>query len=502
MKKSLIYFGIFILFATFNNAVWAQRNAKFTIQKGKPNTYQIWSNLNQKIIVKNCLKIDSITNLNYPTNERYQNYWLVKQKKHLIIINHQTGSINNFLCKGDFQIKELFHRNEFNSDTLPYKRPLLQIITPNKVLFLNVEEDKIFTAENEMSDAWYISKWELIRLITSSLQRGGFKSKIIDLQGNAITKEYYQNSLIEVDTGFIVRDFYPPESFNLGYGIIDKKGKMILPYTYKEIKPTVNGYLIAMNDKNKIGILDKRLNIVIPFEHHSVMGEIYNYRSVLSSSEGVFGLYTDDSLQKIVFYDTTGKTIVSSGTYDLVEYLDSPWNLITRYWKVSLKDNDKYAIYDTKKQAEIFPMEYRFSKKHFELRKNLMGAVKNEKYGVLDLENQKELIPFIYDKDYHHFENRSNNTEYFILKKNGLKGILSTQGEELLPFDYDQISPDYYDNYWIIKRNGLYGLLDANSLTTILPTQYKTITKHLHLELKENGAIKKGTFTKKGIIWD
>ena len=61
-----------------------------------------------------------------------------------------------------------------------------------------------------------------------------------------------------------------------------------------------------------------------------------------------------------------------------------------------------------------------------------MGIIKNGKYGVL--KNEQEIISKIYEEIEYNKQN-----ELFIVQKDSKQGVISLEGKEILPIEYDYI---------------------------------------------------------------
>ena len=107
-----------------------------------------------------------------------------------------------------------------------------------------------------------------------------------------------------------------------------------------------------------------------------------------------------------------------------------------------------------------------------------------QKNGRKQLRNfDNSIIEVNRSSDYHILDDAiANDERSFIVTLAGKKGVINTDGDVLLPFDYDAIESfltrrydqehDNYghERYFIVKKEGLYGLLDKNLKPIILPT--------------------------------
>jgi len=126
-------------------------------------------------------------------------------------------------------------------------------------------------------------------------------------------------------------------------GVIDKSGKVIIPFTYSFIYSYDNKLFICYNnygeeDMQKCGVIDKSGKVIIPFI----------YSSIHSNDNELFGCYENyysDDKQKCGIFDKTGKEVIPV-MYNNIERSED------NYFIVSL--NRKYGIIDNSGK-EIIP---------------------------------------------------------------------------------------------------------------------------------------------------
>ncbi|MDR7129536.1 hypothetical protein J2X69_001881 [Algoriphagus sp. 4150] len=185
---------------------------------------------------------------------------------------------------------------------------------------------------------------------------------------------------------------------------------------------------------------------------------------------------------------------------------------------LDVKKGDKWGIYNRETKEIVIPMEY----DEFDYcggcgrKSDYVYAKKNGKWGIVSFDN-KVLVPFEYDHhhwgmrsdewvqsfqknggrlivniptkkeyvedEYGHFELLNNGA--LSLKKNGKYGLVNANGEEILPFEYDDIgnsgtrkgsfgmygSTEYYGSWITVVKNGKGGLLDISGYW-VLPLQF------------------------------
>lgn len=213
------------------------------------------------------------------------------------------------------------------------------------------------------------------------------------------------------------------------YGYMNDKGKIIIPLTYGDATDFTGDYAavevgngtIGVKDKSdRMGIIDKTGNVVVPFE--------YDHTEVLSNEKFKVSIY-------------------SSETYDFVySILDKDGKVIIPFVNSSLDFNDGLAVIED-----------------------------NEKYGYID-ENNNIVVPIIYDSA----SNFKNGLAF--VDKDGKKGIIDINGNPAIPFKYNNII-ESQDGFAIVSINaegtdyviGSYlGVIDENG-KEIVPLIYHTL---------------------------
>ena len=107
---------------------------------------------------------------------------------------------------------------------------------------------------------------------------------------------------------------------------------------------------------------------------------------------------------------------------------------------------------------------------------------KDGKWGIYSVLNRSQIVPCMYDTIIYDYHERFNDG--WVVAQNNKWGLYSTNGEIILPCEYDEIVSAPYA--WIIKRNGLWGAYDNKTKTFGLPCLYEKliVTAHEYTALK------------------
>jgi hypothetical protein len=192
-------------------------------------------------------------------------------------------------------------------------------------------------------------------------------------------------------------------------GFIDKEGKEIIPFYYNEIgegEGANDEYFIYFKDglailrisgsayggKEKCGVIDKSGKVIIPFKHN-VLRQFQNGLFVYKNNkkEGVI-----DGIGNEVFPCIYDHIIPTTDNYFIVTSNDKV-GLLDKTGNVILPFEYENLGYVRALQIETESSDYWREEPSFQ--NGLIEAQKNEKWGFID-ETGKSVIPFVFDSYY------------------------------------------------------------------------------------------------------
>jgi hypothetical protein len=237
------------------------------------------------------------------------------------------------------------------------------------------------------------------------------------------------------------------------YGIIDNKGKIIIPIEYHEI------YTILFNDKffvcrklNNYGLINVENKQILPFEYEAFYTIKDNYAVVRKSNK--FQLVYIPTKAHTVFENMTlpeffnGKTLVTiNNAKNKLGFMDITGKVIVenKYDDIRERNDGSYIVYVNNRAGivnqqgvEVIAPEYDLLDKRFFLSNDLLCARKNKKWGIINY-NQNIIIPFDYDS--------IEPTKYvFIVKKDNLYAIMDKKNYKLLTsFKFKNVNSNLND---------------------------------------------------------
>lgn len=263
---------------------------------------------------------------------------------------------------------------------------------------------------------------------------------------------------------------------NEKYGVIDNKGNILIEPIYDVINipnPTkdvfigyynyneMNGeYTTKVLNKNNEEIL-KQYEQVLPLLCEESTSNIPFEKSVLTYKEnGKWGLIdfsgkkitkaNYDSIESMKYREGTlkvkqnekygainikGKVLIKSIYDDIISdaYYTTKKDYTSAGFIVQSKTEEGYRYgYINKDGKQILTNEYTEIDRIVNLDDIYLLVAKNGKYGIV--KDNKQIIPISYEEIEY---NKVNNL--FIVQKNSKQGVLSLNGEEILPVEYDYI---------------------------------------------------------------
>lgn len=262
----------------------------------------------------------------------------------------------------------------------------------------------------------------------------------IDKEGNKVFNEEFVNPDIEgYDEFGLIR---VSKTFYHSKGLIDTKGKHLLPFTYTDIS--------VIKDSEKP---NNYFIITVKYISNTDSYESVLYNSTLKpivSSDILIGRECHDGLisftrkvssNKYVtgFIDSTGKELF--GVFDVATNFNNGISVVTK--------NNKWGGIDRKGNVVI---PFQFDRIYGFYQKGRSVAVINNKYGIIDSVGNV-IVPFMYDSEYDVVYIKNETIRF---KENGKYGLYDRNGKIIVAADYEEI--DYLISYQDISPNGKYAI--------------------------------------------
>lgn len=198
------------------------------------------------------------------------------------------------------------------------------------------------------------------------------------------------------------------------YGMMDSQGKEVLKAIYDGIENYEgNGIDLAVISNNeKQGLINEKGKIVLPIKYHFIY----------IAQDGVkIGLGENYEKRKYGFTDKQGKIILKP-EYEAIGSFDNNMAYVRK--------NGKEGYINTKGKI-VIPMIYDYV--GFFEKNKVAVAIKEKKYGMID-RTGKTVVPFLYES----LEEVSDNL--YAVRKNEKVGYINKNGKEIIPIEFDNIT--------------------------------------------------------------
>jgi len=247
------------------------------------------------------------------------------------------------------------------------------------------------------------------------------------------------------------------------YGISSLENKIVLPYLYDNIRPFKNAYKVKKGFL--VGLIDAEYNETLPTQ----------YEDIKIAEKGNWYIYKN---KKMGLANAKGEPLIAP-EYDTIE-------IYTKF--IEITKNGKKGLLKTD-YAPFIPCEYETIELYshsFTPEKPFTIFKQNGLKGVFDI-NGKVAIPAIYEE----LENYIK--DHFIVKKAGKWGVITTQGNEFIKIEYDEVYPLYTEKgaYFRLTQNKKEALISSKG-EVIIPMKYDelghfTLDMNLNMGVKQKG---------------
>lgn len=234
----------------------------------------------------------------------------------------------------------------------------------------------------------------------------------------------------------------------LYYGMINKRGEVILPTIYSFIKRLNNG-MYKCNLNGRVGILDENGYYLIPNQFLSV-GEYENGLSLIV--ESVDGTYSKESLREYGYIDLEGNIVLSSCSY--ISKQSEGLSVVSRKGEWGLFNILERKTTKVEGASFVALPHDDLAKANFggtNTQKNVIGG----KWGFVD-KNGSIIINPTFDYAYNFSEGIA------AVKIGGKYGFINTTGVLIVPCEYDDVESSFEDGEGKLVRGGIIFVFDKS----------------------------------------
>lgn len=223
----------------------------------------------------------------------------------------------------------------------------------------------------------------------------------------------------------------------LNYFIIDDKGVKIKDLPYDELI-NLSGGLTRTRQNGKYGLLDDQLDLILEPVYNQIIYFDVEHKLIQVEKNGKHG------------YCDLEERFVIPLEYD---YCSSIMN-----GQIIVKKGGKHGLYNTKHEA-ILPLEYEQIISVYD--KDIYLVELNQKMGFFrgnekEIEFSFEVLNLI-------------NSDHFIARKEGKYGLIDSDENVIIPFNYDSMTYNYNNSTLNISQNNKYGIIDLKGQVVLQP---------------------------------
>ena len=252
--------------------------------------------------------------------------------------------------------------------------------------------------------------------------------------------------------------------WKLGYGYIDKTGKVVIECNFKDAKDfDADVTWVKFKNQDYFTLIDKKGN-VIPTKKYKKVGSFY------STQKDICAVYEND---KMGFINTSGKEIIpckyigssyfSEGLASVCDYnsIKGEYGFINKQGKVVIPlkfiQSGTSSFHNGLARAQISGKTVLIDKTGKTVFKTSKGNIQGNNYGLVQVFTKPKRSgwgwlnfknEFVIKPIYSHAKG-FNAEGYAIVEKNKLKGLIDTTGKVMIDFKYQTLYSDY-------KKSGFY----------------------------------------------
>lgn len=273
-------------------------------------------------------------------------------------------------------------------------------------------------------------------------ERNG-KCGIVNYLGEEIAPQYqnirdHHGNIVDFSEGLVA------VVKNNKIGFIDNKGVVRIPFQFDYTEFSFNFYnnlglfsegLAPVMKGNKWGYIDTKGNTAIPFVYDGAF--CYHKGVALVCNEaGQCGLIDKNNTVVLPFEFENG--VFSGNVYN-------PWNDNLYV----MCQNGEWGVYNPSGEC-LTPCQY----EQVDFFGGYATVVKNGKKGLINEQGQL-LIPCEYETCMYDVW-----SGFVYVVKNGKWGVVDTQNQVLVPIEYDQVGPNQDEHFFVVQKEGKTGYYD------------------------------------------
>ncbi|MBK8555881.1 MAG: WG repeat-containing protein [Lewinellaceae bacterium] len=312
---------------------------------------------------------------------------------------------------------------EYSSGRFMFYNGLHRVIKgPQQVNFINTDLQEIFESDQENG---LILKNKAIALADSN-----GRYALADVNGKVITPFVFSNITPTLRDDHFIVNYNAFQSTNRA-GMIKKDGTLVIDTAYYELKPATDALIVAAKEARYRGLIDYRGKTVLPFEYDHLEPQPEGYFIASGNTDPDFNII-----------DAKGKSMLAQNWQNIQLYRN--FDAQSTFYCYQLKSehpNPVVAVADSSFQL-LFSDNFSL----VAVKKYGFWAAKNgNKQAGVYSRTGKPVLPLIYNNITELGENLG-----FIVEKDSMYGLFSLEGQELLPCNYFRIVPEKTGDTYVV----------------------------------------------------
>ncbi len=280
---------------------------------------------------------------------------------------------------------------------------------------------------------------------------------LADLKGNKLAgKEFQLIGDYNKRTGFTV------VLQNKKWGLVDKKGNMILPcemgYTDERhgISIDERAKRISSRKGNCWGMTDFQGKIILPYQFKIKGARTDVNIFYFSGDAGQLIAVVDDISGKHGVVNDKGEWVLPLG-FNNYDDIGLPIDREGGIYAPVAKDG-KYGVYDLTHRTEVLPLKFGFLMASMEWSHARFYDDARKRWRIVVYKTQK-----VYASDQYDITGYDATHQWLYVENDNLKGVLNLDQKTIIPLMYDDLIYDEESGYFRISKNGMCGFVDKQN---------------------------------------
>jgi len=246
------------------------------------------------------------------------------------------------------------------------------------------------------------------------------------------------------------------------YGFIDGNGKILIPIQYENANQTMSDNVVIVSQKGKWAFFDNQGKQLTDFLYNEVKTDFINLENSKDNTYFKGGVAIVIQNSKPIFLDKNLNEIKTSEVYDNAEsFTDKGFSIVEKNEKFGVISKDGKVILPLIYSSIEHPQQYSNKLEIFAVKRNNIFQIFNSEFKPITDSNISEY-------SWIKFKQNNKTIDALILRnqkeKNGIINI--TNGNDLIPFEYDELNPIDYETF-IVKKANSFGVINNENKTLI-----------------------------------